>query len=124
MSKKEKDLTKFLKDNCANWDNYYQSCLFADSCKVFDGQRCGYFEKAVLGPPDYRYRIRGYDYSVLFAQYAEQTGASKRKVEVRRCACGAPLEPRHRYCKQCARIRARQANRERQKKHYYQNIST
>ena len=74
MSKtKETTLARFLKDNCASYDKHYQSCLFADSCRVFDGQRCGYFEKCVLGPPDYKYKLPGYDYAKLFAQYADLT---------------------------------------------------
>ena len=117
MSKKEKDLTRFIKDNCANWDNHYQSCLFADSCKVFDGQRCGYFEKAVLGPPDYKYKIAGYDYAKLFAQYAEQTGARKQKVKVRRCACGAALTKlRQKLCDRC-----KKKNRKKTKREYQRN---
>jgi len=31
---------------CASY--YEESCLFRDSCKVKDGKRCSYFEKAVL----------------------------------------------------------------------------
>ncbi len=119
--KKETKLIGFLKDNCANYDRHYQSCLFADSCKVLDGQRCGYFEKCVLGPPDYKYKLPGYDYAKLFAQYADLTGAKKQKVKVRRCECGTPLRFRQRYCESCSKQRAKQANRERQRKHRLSN---
>ena len=75
--KKDKSLTGFIKDNCANYDRHYESCLFAESCKVFNGKRCAYFERRVLGPPGYPYRIPGYDYSRLFAEYAEVTKKEK-----------------------------------------------
>lgn len=114
-------LQAFVKDNCANYDKHYQSCLFADSCRVFDGQRCGYFERRVLGPPDYKYKLPGYDYSKLFAQYAEQTGAKKHRVKVRRCECGTPLLLRQRFCESCAKKRAKVANCERQRKHRFSN---
>jgi len=120
----ETTLTRFLKDNCANFDKHYQKCLFADSCRVFDGQRCGYFERCVLGPPDYKYKLPGYDYAKLFGQYAEQTGAQSQRVKVRLCECGTPLRLRQRYCKVCAKKRAKVSNRERQKKHRFQNVST
>lgn len=122
--KKETKLIGFLKDNCANYDRHYQSCLFADSCKVFDGQRCGYFEKCVLGPPDYKYKLPGYDYAKLFAQYADQTGAKSQRVKVRRCECGTPLRHRQRYCEHCVKTRAKEANRQRQKKHRLSIVST
>lgn len=122
MSKiKETTLARFLKDNCCNYDKHYQSCLFADSCRVFDGQRCGYFEKCVLGPPDYKYKLPGYDYAKLFAQYAEQTGAKAQKVKVRRCDCGVPLQRHQRYCPRCSKKRAKVANRERVRKHRLSN---
>ena len=117
----ETTLTRFIKDECANYDKHYQTCVFADSCKVLNGKRCGYFERRVLGAPDYKYKLPGYDYSKLFAQYAEQTGMKKVKVKVRRCECGIPLRPRQRYCLRCAKIRARQANRERVRKHRLSN---
>ena len=116
---KEKILIKFIKDNCANYDSYYRKCLFADSCRVLDGQRCGYFERYVLGPPDYKYKLPGYNYAKLFGQYADQTGAQKHQVKVRRCECGNPLQLRQRYCKSCAKKRAKTANRERARKHRF-----
>jgi len=120
--KKETKLIGFLKDNRANYDRHYQSCLFADLCKVFDGERCGYFEKCVLGPPDYKYKLPEYDYAKLFAQYANLTGAKKQKVKVRRCECGTPLRLRQRYCERCSKQRAKAANRERQRKHRLSNF--
>jgi hypothetical protein len=68
------------------------ACLCNDSCKVMDGHRCAYYEKSVLGPPDYKYKLPGY--GKLSAQYAEQTKAEKQQVNVRCCECGTLL--RHR----------------------------
>ena len=122
--KQTKGLTAFLRDECANYDKHREACLFADSCKVMSGQRCSYFERAVLGPPDYPYKLPGYDYAKLFAQYAEQTGADTQKVKQRRCDCGTPLRHRQRHCDSCARIRAKDANRRRQRKHRLSFVST
>lgn len=108
---KEKTLTRFIKDNCANYDIHYQKCLFADSCRVMDGLRCGYFEKCVLGPADYKYRLPGYDYSKLFAQYANQTGTAPTKVKQRRCECGEPLQRGRRFCNVCNRKRRKESYR-------------
>jgi len=117
-------LVRFVKDECANYDKHYQECMSGKTCKVLNGERCGYFEKVVLGPPDYKYKLPGYDYAKLFAQYAEQTGAESQRVKVRRCACGTPLRHRQRYCERCTKIRARAANRQRQKKHRLSIVST
>jgi len=116
-NKKDSTITTFLKDNCANYDRYYQSCLFAGSCKVFDGQRCGYFERNVLGPPGYKFKLPGHDYAKLFAQYAELTKSPRQAVTVRRCpGCSGPLSYRQRYCNSCSEKRAKSAARIRQRK--------
>jgi len=99
--KQSKGLRVFLRDECANYNKHDEACLFGDSCKVMDAQRCDYFEKAVLAPPDYKCKLPGYDYQKLFAQYAEQTKAEKQQVNVRRCGCGTPLRHRQRYCNEC-----------------------
>lgn len=115
--KNQTALTRFVKDECANFDKHYQTCLDDKPCKVLAGERCGYFEKTVLGPPDYKYKLPNYDYAKLFAQYAEQTGAETGTVKQRRCSCGNPLKLRQRFCERCAKIRAKVSNRQRQKKH-------
>jgi hypothetical protein len=103
--KESKGLTVFVRDECASYDKHDEACAFGDSCKVLDGQRCDYFEKAVLGPPDYKYKLPGYDYGKLFAQYAEQTKTETQQVNLRRCGCGTRLRHRQRYCDECARKR-------------------
>ena len=122
--RRSKGLRTFVRDECANYTKHDETCLFSDSCKVMDGRRCDYLEKAVLGPPDYKYKLPGYDYGKLFAQYAEQTKAEKQRVSVRHCGCGTPLQHRRRYCDNCARRTAKKANRARQKKHRLQLVST
>jgi hypothetical protein len=46
----EKDETdeKKINPGCANFDYHYNCCLFRDECLVQNGQRCEYFERAVL----------------------------------------------------------------------------
>ena len=112
---KNKGLREFVKDECANYGKPDEACLFGDSCKVMDGQRCDYFEKAVLGPPDYKCKLPDYDYQKLFAQYAEQTKAERQRVNVRRCECGTPLRHRQRYCEGCTLKRRRKTKRVSQK---------
>lgn len=113
-------IERFIKDECANYDKHYRACLGDNTCEALDGQRCGYFEKAVLGPPDYKYRLPGYEYQKLFAQYAQLTGSKKQQVKQRRCECGAPLKFRHRFCDDCAQKRAKKASRARQSKFRFQ----
>lgn len=123
-NKQQKTLTAFLQKECANWDYFYQICVLSDKpCLVMNGNRCGYFEKAVLGPPDYKYRLPDYDYIKLFAQYADQSGAATKKVQQRRCECGEPLQHRQRYCESCRRRRAKEASRQRQRKFRFANLS-
>ncbi|MFC1781246.1 hypothetical protein ACFLZ8_03185 [Planctomycetota bacterium] len=111
-----KSLNVFVRNECANYEKYYEKCLFNDFCKVMNGRRCGYLEHAVLGLPDYPYRLPGYDYTKLFAQYAEQTNTKKQTVNQRLCECGSPLIYRRRYCEKCTKIRSRAAARERKRK--------
>ncbi len=110
---KQTTLTRFIKAECSNYDAHYEGCLRHDGpCDVLDGKRCGYFEKCVLGPADYKYRLPGYDYAKLFAQSAEQTKASVGKVKQRCCGCGEPLRLRQRCCEKCRRQHRRASYRE------------
>lgn len=98
-------LTTFITNQCANWVGY---CLLNDGdCKVMNGKRCKYFEKSVLGPPEYKYRTAGYNYERLFPRYAKiNKNLTGTEVKVRRCGCGAILKRRERYCEKC-RIKRR-----------------
>ena len=113
----KKLIERFVRDECFNFVNDYKTCLDDKPCTVLVGQRCGFFEKAVLGPPDYKYRLPDYDYTKLFAEYAELTGVESQAVQVRRCCCGVPLRTRQRYCEKCSKQRAKDSNRQRQRKH-------
>ena len=124
MMKQSKNIKVFVRNECANYSKGDEACVYGGSCKVMDGHRCEYFEKAVLGPPDYKHRLPGYDYGKLFAQYAELTKAKVGKVQQRRCGCGEPLQRRRRFCETCANRRAKDSNRARQKKHRLQFVST
>jgi len=46
--KKDETDSKTRNPGCANFDYHYESCLFRDECLVQMGQRCEYFERAVL----------------------------------------------------------------------------
>lgn len=75
---------KFIKKECANWvldsntnEEYCLSCdhgeaePFNDSyeCWVMQGEYCPYFEKSVLGPPDYPYPPQGHNIQQVRRQY-------------------------------------------------------
>ena len=99
-----KGLNVFVRRECANAIGTDGACLIEGSCRVLAGQRCGYFEQIVLGPPDYPHRLPGYDYARLFAEYAQQTGAATQRVRQRHCGCGTPLRRRERLCAKCRRL--------------------
>ena len=51
-AKRAMNLLLLAKEHCANWDPSYNRCCFAGpkftECLLKDGERCGYFERAVL----------------------------------------------------------------------------
>ena len=106
-----KTLTGFVKNECANYDKHYQSCIWDRPCMVLNGARCGYFEKVVLCPANYKYRLPDYDYQKLYAQYAEQTRTQAGSVDQRFCSCGKPLRPRQRFCGDCTQKRRKDTYR-------------
>jgi hypothetical protein len=89
---------------CADYDHHYGSCLFKKLCKVQQGERCGYFERAVLptGSSDVR------------EKYESLTGAYIEGVAVNRCGdCGTRIPPRRRYCDKCVEKRRKATYRQR-----------
>ncbi len=96
---------------CANFDHYYGGCLQSTDCRVEKGQRCGYFEKAVLptarqsGQTD---RIYGkYEAKVGLAQTPLPRG------EAQGCPdCGAEMEFGRKYCRQCTIARRQKATQD------------
>ncbi len=111
----DKHLGKFVKAECANWDDHYKCCCDDWPCRVLMGKPCRHFERAVLGPPDYPYRLPGYDYEKLFFAYRliAPQAAGPRKLKVRTCPdCGEVLAPRRRYCDKCRRKHEKTARRD------------
>ena len=105
MAKGKAGLITFVKDQCANFSTS-GDCVYGKPCLVVDGKPCGYFERSVLGPADYRYRVPGYDYAGLFAAYGQinlSFQGRAHKVVGRYCGCGAILRPRERFCPDCRR---------------------
>jgi len=113
-----------LMPGCANYDHHYGGCVFAETCKVLDGERCGWFERAVL-PTAADIGQRDH----VYALYEQTTGAlidrnkTRRKTgDVRPCPdCGSALRPRQRYCDACSKKRKRAASRERRLNHGVQS---
>ncbi len=115
-------LIAFLKGNtdpaagmpgCANYDHRYGGCLFNDECRVEQGKRCGYFEKAVL-PTAADIGLK----EVVYLAYEKQVGIANdgglEREPVRLCPdCGVELRPRQRYCDTCGKRRRRQSYRKR-----------
>jgi len=100
-------LNHFVRTECANYRG--DECVFDRPCLVLQGKPCAYFERAVLGPPDYPYKTAGYDWQKLFEQYGKiDPHLAGRGVSVRRCECGEVLGVRERICEKC-RTRNRQS---------------
>lgn len=112
-------LKSFVRNECANYYDHYSICVMSDnSCRVLKGKRCGYFERAVLGPPDYKYRSAGYNYGRIFEQYSklkkELRGELHKVKEINRCAlCGESIPPNFKYCEKCGKRQKRDLHRER-----------
>ena len=81
---KAKDLKGAMRKIRCRQPELFQAFLEASQLRgrAEYGQRCGYFEKCLLGTRDYKYKLPGYDYAKLFAQYADQTGAQTQRVKV------------------------------------------
>ncbi|MBN2127951.1 MAG: hypothetical protein JW741_00565 [Sedimentisphaerales bacterium] len=96
---------------CANYDSAHGGCLLGDHCTVEQGQRCGFFERAVLPTAaDIGLSVQ------IHAQYARQVGLSDAgelgREPSRSCPdCGAELKPRQRYCDTCSARRRRDSYR-------------
>lgn len=114
MSKRKRTvgLIAFLKGNsdpqvgmpgCASYDQHHGGCLFAEGCKVEAGQRCGWFERAVLPTAGDIGQVEK-----IYAAYQTQVGLEEPIIrqQIRVCPdCGAELGVRKRYCGKCAKRR-------------------
>jgi len=116
-SKIDRHLARFVRRECANYDAHHRLCSNDQPCRVLNGEPCSYFERVVLGPPDYSYKLPGYDYRRLFNAYGRiNTKLAGRAVVIRTCACGAVLQPRERVCEKCREQRRRATYRQAQQK--------
>jgi hypothetical protein len=101
---------------CANFDHHYGGCLLAGTCKAQDGQRCGYFERAVL-PTAEEIGLTDVVYSAYEAHVGIAGNGLLKRGQVRRCPdCGDEVGPRQRYCRKCSKRRRRQSYRRARKK--------
>lgn len=110
--KRATKLPTFVQKECANFIR--GACIDSTKCKVLSKQPCNYFERAVLGQPNYKFQLPDYDYFKLFEQYAEiQTALQGRIVSQRLCPdCEInALLPRKRYCDDCRKERQLKSNR-------------
>lgn len=110
---KQGGLIVFVRKECANCEGETGRCLIRDEkCLVLSGKRCSYFEKVVLGKPNYPFRLPDYDYQKIFDDYSEiNYSFSARLVSVRKCECGQVLPPRQRLCEKCKEKKRRQSYR-------------
>ena len=97
---------------CANFDHHYGGCLYEKTCKVEQGKRCGYFEKAVL-PVAAELGLQN-----VYEAYEDLTGAEMlKRPQARLCPdCGGPVRLRQRYCDNCAHKRRKASYRKRRAK--------
>ena len=93
---------------CANYDHHYGGCLFGETCKVEQGQRCVDFEKVLPTAVDIGAGER------MHFLYEKQCGLSVTlaRGQMRICPnCGTELKPRQRFCDGCSKRRRRDSYR-------------
>jgi hypothetical protein len=101
---------------CANYDHLFGGCLMVDTCHVEEGERCSWFEKAVLPTAadtgnlekittEYAKRLKKPELSGVIAS---ELGISAKRT----CPdCGDVLQDRRRFCDRCKQRRSRAAHR-------------
>jgi hypothetical protein len=126
-------LTRFVKDQCANWnDEPEEECLGVDvfgvpfrqpgRCWVTAGESCKYFKDKVLGPEDCKYPhpcfVKDPAFEARVRRQYSKIDHTVVEAEVRRCPdCGAPLGPKRRYCEKCSKKRRHKTMREYHRKY-------
>jgi hypothetical protein len=123
---------EMARDQCANFVG--NGCLFRNPrrgrreglCDLAGMKsRCPYFECSVLPLVDRIPRYAGVRniYRAALSARDDPASSSITVEEERRCPCGQPRAPRHRYCSACAVRRRKARSRERTRKHReYQNV--
>ena len=90
--------------------NHWQGKHWGErACTVLAGQRCGYFERAVL-PAGAEPAVLGYERMLPNA-----AGKVRRALQLhsgRYCECGALLPKRRRWCDHCAGAKRRKSKRD------------
>ena len=114
---------KAMMPGCANYDHHYGGCLFAERCKVEQGQRCGYFEQAVLPTAG---QLR--DGHKIIDEY-QRTCQIKAPIGIRTtrakfCACGATVPMGKQVCDKCRAKRRRQTQRKYMQKYRTRRCNT
>jgi len=108
-------LPLYVRDECANWSSNLKGCLGGSPCLVLSGERCGYFERAVLPPEGYPYPNRTFVQDPKAEKQVRQeyglVGGRRYDPKARFCKCGNPLAKRRRYCNECAAKRKRNSHR-------------
>jgi hypothetical protein len=108
-------LRAFIRGECANAQPDDGCLLRADGCLVVRGQRCRYFEAAIL---PLLTRCSSARCLKLYPDAADAYLRLHRELSgvlnpdpTRFCACGEPLGKRRRLCDACAKTRRREAYR-------------
>lgn len=125
-------LTKFTKQQCANWTaEPEEECLgvspFGEpfrepgKCWVIEGKPCKYFKDCVLGPEDNKHPhlcfVKDPAFEKRVRKQYRRMDHTVVEADSRRCPdCGAALRPRQKFCDTCAQKRRRKTQRENQKR--------
>ena len=118
---------------CANFDHHYGGCLFRTAegtpsddlleeekskcpCSVEDGQRCAYFEKAVL-PTAADIGLKEHVYKLYAKHVGIEWDCEIACGDIRRCPdCGAELKAHQKYCDDCSKRRRQDSYRKAREK--------
>lgn len=91
---------------CSNYDRHYEVCMDGNPCRVMEGKRCRYFEKAVLPIAQESGRDKVLD---EYNSLADTLFLSSSKI----CEmCSAPVQGRNRFCDKCKKKRTREYQRQ------------
>ena len=110
-----------VRQSCAG---YTEGGCIDGKCLVLEGERCEYFEKAVLPPIDYTYSPEVESIPVLHKEYSNIHEDFCDGAELRHCECGRPMAKGKQLCKKCKKKRKQDSKKRYQKKYRKQNKIT